>query len=113
MKKTDKKNEKAITGALTAVCHIALDEVPGFEWLTHRVNYSRFPDSLSVVCIFATKADLSNALLAKHDDFLRSVIREKLSAAGIAIQDTAQQVSFDSEEACELEHDGKWQQRLR
>ena len=112
MKKTDKKNEKAITGALTAVCHIALDEVPGFEWLTHRVNYSRFPDSLSVVCVFATKTDLANALLAKHDDFLRSVIREKLSAVGIALQNTSKQVSFDSEEACELEHGGKWQQRF-
>ena len=113
MKKTDKKNEKAICAALTEVCGIALDEVAGFQWLTHLVNYSRFPDSLVVVCIFDTNKDLSNALLAKHDDFLRSVIREKLSAVGIAIQDTTQQVSFDSEEACELEHDGKWQQRLR
>ncbi|MEZ0148114.1 MAG: hypothetical protein AB9Q19_02160 [Candidatus Reddybacter sp.] len=113
MKKTDKKNEKAIREALTEVCDIALDEVAGFQWLTHLVNYSRFPDSLSVVCVFATETDLANALLAKHDDFLRSVIREKLSAVGIALQDTSQQVSFDSEEACELEHKGKWQQRLR
>ena len=113
MKKTDKKIENAIRLALTEVCDIALDEVPGFQWLTHRVNYSSFPDSLSVVCIFATNTDLANAIIAKQDDFLRSLIREKLSAAGISIKDTARQVRFDTEEACALEHGGRWQERFR
>ena len=113
MKKTDKKYEKAIREALTEACDIALDEVAGFQWLTHEVNYSRFPDSLAVVCIFDTNSELASALLAKQDDFLRSLIREKLSAAGISIKDTARQVSFDTEEACALEHGGKWQQRLK
>ena len=113
MKKTDKKNEKLIVETLTEVCDIAFSEVPGFQWLTHFVNYSRFPDSLSVVCIFATKNDQSNALLAKQDDFLRSLIREKLSSVAISMKDTARQVSFDTEEACEFEDGGKWQQRLR
>lgn len=113
MKKTDKKNERAIRDALTNVCDIALDEVTGFQWLTHLVNYSRFPDSLSVVCIFSTENDLSKALLAKRDDFLRSLIRENLRAVGIAINDAAGQVRFDTEEACEREHGGKWRERLR
>lgn len=113
MKKTDKKNEKAISEALTEACHIALNQVVGFQWLTHRVNYSRLPDSLSVVCIFDTNSELASAFLAKQDDFLRSLIREKLSAVGIPIKDMARQVSFDTEEACALEHGGKWQQRLR
>ncbi len=113
MTKTDKKHEKAIREALTAVCDIALDTVPGFQWLTHRVNYKRFPDSLAVVCVFATKDELGHALLAKQDDFLRSVICEKLSAVAIPLKDTLRQVIFDSEEACELEDGGKWQQRLR
>ena len=113
MKKTDKKYEKAIREALTGACDIALNEVAGFQWLTHRVNYSRFPDSLAVICIFDTNSELASALLAKQDDFLRSLIREKLSAVGIPIKDMAQQVSFDTEEACALEHAGKWQQRLK
>ena len=112
MKKTDKKNEKLIVEALTAVCDIAISQVPGFQWLTHRVNYSRFPDSLIVVCIFATNNDLTNVLLAKQDDFLRSLIREKLSTVAIPMKDTARQVSFDTEEACEFEDGGKWRQRL-
>ena len=113
MKKTDKKYEKAIREALTGVCDIALDEVPGFQWLTHRVNFTHFPDSLSVVCIFDANSDLASALLTQQDDFLRSLIREKLSAVGIPIKDMARQVSFDTEEACALEHGGKWQERLR
>ena len=113
MKKTDKKNEKLIVEALTEVCDIALSQVPSFQWLTHLINYSRFPDSLTVVCVFATKDDLNQVLLAKQDDFLRSLIREKLSAVAIPMNDTVRQVSFDSEEACDLEHGGKWQHRLR
>jgi len=113
MKKTDKKNEKLIVEALTAVCDIAISQVPGFQWLTHLVNYSRFPDSLTVVCVFATKDDLNQVLLAKQDDFLRSVIREKLSAVNIPIKDIARQVRFDSEEACDIEHGGRWQERFK
>jgi len=113
MKKTDKKYEKLIVEALTEVCDIALSQVPGFQWLTHLINYSRFPDSLKVVCVFATKDDLNRVLLAKQDDFLRSLIREKLSAVAISMKDTVRQVNFDSEEACELEDGGKWQYRLR
>lgn len=113
MKKTDKKYEKAIRQALTEVCDIALNEVAGFQWLTHQVNYRRFPDSLAVICIFDTNSELASALLAKQDDFLRSLIREKLSAVGISIKDMVRQVSFDTEEACALEHGGKWQQRLK
>ncbi|MBL4782845.1 MAG: hypothetical protein JKX92_11445 [Porticoccaceae bacterium] len=112
MKKTDKKIEKAIVEALTQVCEIAHDEVAGFEWLTHRVKYSQFPASLSVHCIFATQNELSGALLAKQDDFLRSLIGDKLRAVGIALKDTARQVHFDTEEACALEHGGRWQLRL-
>jgi len=113
VKKTDKKYEKAIRAALTEACDIALDEVPGFKWLTHKASYSRFPDSLSVVCIFDTKSELASALLTQQDGFLRSVIREKLSAVGITLKDMARQVSFDTEEACTLEHGGRWQERLR
>ena len=112
MTKTDKKIEKAIREALTEVCDIALDEVAGFQWLTHLVNYRRFPSSLSVICIFASNNERSNALLAQQDDFLRTLIQEKLSAAGIPIKDALSQVSFDTEEACQYENEGQWQERL-
>ncbi|BBB29497.1 Fis family transcriptional regulator [Neptunomonas japonica] len=103
MKKTDKKTENAIRIALTNVCDVALDEVPGFQWITHFVNYDNLPGSLIVVCVFATKSELSSALSAHHDDFLRTLITSKLRAANIQCKNSQQFVRFDSEETWEPE----------
>jgi hypothetical protein len=35
-----------------------------------------------------------------------------LSAASISLNDIQRQVSFDTEEACATEHDGKWNERF-
>ena len=113
MKKTDKKIENSLREALTEVCEVGLDDVAGFKWITHFANYSNFPGSLLVVCIFDTNNDLSNAYKAHSDDFLRSLIKEKLSAADIHIKDLRQQVNFDTEEACEIENGGKWHERFK
>ena len=43
MTKTDKKRDKAIREALTKACEIALQRNDGFQWLTHEVDYKRFP----------------------------------------------------------------------
>ncbi|MFT5450908.1 MAG: hypothetical protein ACI9N9_000388 [Enterobacterales bacterium] len=112
MKKTDKKIDNSVRDALTEVCEIALNEVAGFQWITHFANYKYFPDSLSVVCIFDTDNDLSNLLGSDKDDYLHKLIKEKLSTVGIHIKNISQQVSFDTEEACKNEHSGKWQERF-
>jgi len=98
MKKTDKIIDKALRGALTEVCEIALDEVNGFKWLTHVANYSHFPDSLSVVCVFATKDDLSNAMASRKDDYLCVLIKDKLAVADIHIKNMREHVRFEIEE---------------
>ena len=49
MRKTDKKIDKQIISALTEVCDSALKAFTGFEWLTHRVNYTNFPKSLKIM----------------------------------------------------------------
>ncbi|GHD32080.1 Fis family transcriptional regulator [Parahalioglobus pacificus] len=112
MRKTDRKTDKRIREALTEVCDIALNEVEGFAWLTHLVNYQSFPDSLSVVCVFANKIDLLSALSSHKDHFLRSLIDEKLRGVNVPIKDLSRQVSFDSEECCQKENDGNWKERL-
>jgi len=113
MKKMDKKVDNALRGALTEVCELAIDEVSGFEWLTHFSNYRDFPASLLVVCVFSTKDELVNAQNTQQDDYLRELIHDKLSAANIQIKDIRQHVKFDTEEACEKEHAGKWNERFR
>jgi len=113
MTKTDKKTDKSVRLALTAVCEIALHEVVGFKWLTHFANYRQFPDSLSIVCVFDTDANLSSALSNHKDDYIVSLIEEKLISPAISIENMRQHVSFDSEEACALENAGKWAERFR
>ena len=54
MRKSDKKLDNQLRLVLTDVCETALKEVEGFQWLTHVVNYSNFPQSLRVVCVFDT-----------------------------------------------------------
>jgi hypothetical protein len=112
MKKSDKKIENSIREALTAVCELALEDVAGFNWITHFVNYNDFPDSLSIVCVFASNDELASVVSTHQNDYLRTLIREKLAAAGIPIANMRHQVSFDTQEACDNQHDGKWHLRF-
>ena len=108
MRKTDKKIEKALRGALTDACDMALKKYKGFMWLTHFVNYQNFPDSLSIVCVFDTNEQLSKA----NEEGLRVIIKNKLASIDINIKDIRKNVSFDTEESCEKENNGKWHERL-
>ena len=58
MRKTDKKIDKQLRETLTQVCDTALKDYCGFEWLTHTVNYSDFPSSLHITCVFDTNEHL-------------------------------------------------------
>lgn len=112
MKKTDKKIENAIVKALNIVCETALEEIAGFKWITHLVRYSDFPGSLSIVCIFDARSNLADAMVAQKDEYLRGLIKEQLQAAGVQVRDVERRVSFDTEEACSSENEGRWHERL-
>ena len=112
MKKNEKKIEKALREALTEVCETALDEVQGFKWITHLADHNDFPRSLSVVCVFDTNNDLSSALKALKDEYLCSLIKEKLSAVDVHIKAIRPHVTFDTEEACSEENGGRWNERF-
>lgn len=43
MRKTDKKIENDIRNSLTEVCDELLELKMGFEWITHLVDFKRFP----------------------------------------------------------------------
>lgn len=113
MKKSDKKIENTLRETLTDVCSLLLDNVEGFKWLTHFVNYSDFPNSLSIVCIFETREDLSKLLRSEKHDYLLSLIKSELKSVNIQLNDLKKQVSFDTEEACAEQHDGKWNKRFQ
>jgi len=112
MKKSDKRLDNQICKALTNVCETAKERVIGFQWLTHLVNYNQFPESLSVICIFDTKTEFEQAQKQKNDLVIVNLIKSELGLINIRFKDINRHISFDTEEACELEHNGNWQKRF-
>lgn len=112
LSKTQKKIDNTICKILTDVCEQALKDYDGFAWITHQADYANFPASLFVTCIFEreehTSAIVANGVL----DSLRKIIHAKLLKAGIKLMQSTKQISVDSEEACNLAHDGNWDERL-
>ncbi len=111
MKKADKKIDKQVCQALTKVCEVAKLEIQGFVWLTHFVNYNQFPSSLSVICIFDTKVELEQVRQQTKDQMIVRLIKSELEQINIHFKDISHHVLFDTEEACEAEHNGKWSKR--
>ena len=109
--KTQKKIDNNIRLALTSVCDQALKDVHGFKWLTHEVNYTNFPASLLITCVFDNEENLK-AAGESTTQCLRKRIQASLLKVGVKFKALKQQVCFDSEEACLLMHSGDWKARL-
>ena len=99
MRKADRKIDNQIRTSLTRVCDHALNHIHGFQWLTHHVDYHRFPQSLRVICVFDTNESLTEAINRGDDDRLRQHIRDQLQAIKIRVADIERTVSFISEES--------------
>ena len=112
MRKTDKKIDKQLREVLTDVCETAIKEYDGFQWLTHLVNYSSFPQSLKIVCIFDTNERLAKFTSNTKSNDLASLIQVKLREMGVNIKNVSNHISYDSEEACKNQNNGKWADRL-
>lgn len=109
MRKTDRKTENLIIRALTEACEVALERFDGFRWLTHFVDYQRFPASLTIVCVYDTNAQLAHT----DREAMCELIKAELASVGIPIKDIRRQVRFDTEENCRDENHGKWRERFR
>ena len=112
MRKTDKKIEKSIVSALKEACEDALKVYDGFQWLTHVVNYQKFPESLTIVCVFDGQESLSNVLNQDQGHAFKASINTKLMGENIKIKNIEKRIIFDTEEACEAQHGGSWSKRL-
>lgn len=112
MRKTDRKIDNQLRLVLTDVCEIALKEINGFQWLTHLVNYSNFPKSLKVVCVFDTNENLSYFMSKDSKKELTSLIQVKLDEVDVKVKNVTEHILYDTEENCEKEHNGKWADRL-
>jgi hypothetical protein len=112
MRKSDKKIENNIRITLTEVCETALKNFNGFEWLTHVVNYSNFPASLKVICVFDSNDNLSSFINSNSCKELNLLIQKKFFDMGISYKSITNHISYDTEENCKKHNNGKWADRL-
>ncbi len=112
MRKSDKKIDNNLRQVLTEACEVATEDIPGFQWLTHFANYDKFPASLAIVCVFESNEQLDEARRNGRDVYLQGLIKHKLAEINITISNIRKQVTFDTEENCSLENDGRWQDRF-
>ena len=94
MRKTDKKIENKLRAALTEVCDIALENVDGYQWITHTVNYDAFPASLLITCAFESQQAIEGLKQSQQDSFLQSIIIEKLGTASITLKNPNKQIKY-------------------
>tara|TARA_R110001592_G_scaffold56062_3_gene171053 strand:- start:1128 stop:1523 length:396 start_codon:yes stop_codon:yes gene_type:complete len=113
LNKTTQKIDNNVCKALKLACEDFTNEVDGFCWLTHRANYTNFPASLVVTCIFDIDAEVIAAKEQKVDDHLRDVIQKQLLKVGIVLKNVRHNVHLDSEESCLRDHSGQWSERLK
>jgi len=112
MRKTDKKMDNQLRLVLIDVCETALKEIAGFQWLTHLVNYSHFPKSLKVVCIFDTNDNLSDFMSNGSRKCLEASIQLKLNDISVNVKNVSDHIAYDTEQNCEYQHNGNWAKRL-
>ncbi|WP_248732097.1 hypothetical protein [Pseudomonas sp. MWU13-2517] len=111
-KRNASRIERRLVATLTDACETAKVEIPGFEWLTHTVNYDAFAQSLRITWVFDTRASKDHALASGVDQRMRELTAAALHEAEAPAVQLDRCVRFDSEEACLLEHGGDWRVRL-
>ncbi|OPB01053.1 hypothetical protein BFW87_01255 [Pseudomonas fluorescens] len=104
--------ERRLVSTLTEACETAKAEIPGFDWLTHTVDYARFPQSLRVTWVFDTRASKDHALASGAGERMRALTAAALHDAEVAPVTMDRCIRFDSEEECNARHGGDWRVRL-
>lgn len=104
--------ERELVRALTRACETAKSEIPGFEWLTHRVDYQRFPTSLMVTWVFDRDASMNTAIGSQAKGRIEGLTLAAFEEIGIVVTNAATHVAFDSQERCTSAHGGDWDARL-
>ncbi len=112
MRKSDKKIDNQLRLVLTEVCDKALKDIAGFQWLTHTVNYTNFPQTLKVTCVFDTNENLNSYLQLTLNYKLAAHIHAEFKGIGIDIKNIKHHVLYDTEENCDRQHNSNWADRL-
>lgn len=98
MRKMDKPRERAIVAALTEVCEAEKQRNSEFAWISHRVNYQRFPDSLLLICAYRQPEHLARAISKGETQAISQQITQALAQRGISLTKPQRQLRFISEQ---------------
>ncbi|VUD40395.1 hypothetical protein TDB9533_00182 [Thalassocella blandensis] len=109
--KTQKKLDSKIRELLTRICEHELKMIPGFSWITHQADFSNFPASLIIVCVFDTEESKQGA--AGDLPAIYKNIQAGLLKLGVVMKHLDRQIFLDSDEACNRESEGNWNARLK
>lgn len=96
MRKTDKKLDNQIRKLLTDICEDEMKSIAGFQWLTHVVNYSNFPQSLKVIFMFETKANANEFVASNHHSKLQKLLQSEFTKLNIKVKNITNHLDYDS-----------------
>jgi hypothetical protein len=112
MKKSSKKLENILRIGLTDICENNLKGINGFQWLTHLVDYDRFPESLNIVLIFDKPHQVSSFYNSAERVVIEKNIGMLMQQHQIKIKSLRQLILYDNERDCAAQHNGDWVKRL-
>ena len=98
MRKSDKKVDNLIRDVLTEVCEDTLKGYDGFLWVAHTVEFSSFPQSLEIVCVFETNQDRANFLVGEGQQHVSTTIQKTFHKMGVQLKNAGKQISYDTQQ---------------
>ncbi|GMQ46197.1 Fis family transcriptional regulator [Vibrio sp. 10N] len=96
MRKSDKKIDNLIREVLTEVCEGTLKNYEGFLWVTHKVKFPSFPQSLQIICVFESNQDRANFLTSDGQLHVSTAIQNAFSRDGVQIKKISKQISYET-----------------
>ncbi|MFC5080319.1 hypothetical protein VTH8203_03634 [Vibrio thalassae] len=96
MRKSDKKIDKLIREVLTKVCEDTLKGYDGFIWVTHRVEFSSFPQSLKITCVFETKLNRTNFLMGDGQQHVITTLLNEFNRVGVHLKNVSKQITYET-----------------
>jgi len=94
MKKTHKKIDNSLIKSLTIACEKIKEVTDSFAWLTHEVNYDKFPQSLIISCYLTDEHALSHVKDSELDTLIRQTIAQQLAAIDINSFNIKKQIKY-------------------
>ena len=90
--------ERELIRTLTLACETVKSEIVGFQWLTHDVDYERFPQSLRVIWMFDSEASRARALASSDKARMLRLTQAAFDEVGISVASIAEHVAFSVEQ---------------